>query len=288
MRIFFQFLSFLFLLTTIYCCKKEKTDNSDNNQTNPIYPVASFESFFNKDSCSALFVSSGTNADSVKWLFGNGTTSNQQVTKVDFDSSGTYKISLIAMNSSGVDTFTKNIVILSKPKLFMNGNVSVNNDCGCGALHVNFNLLNYLLPQMNYSWTFGDMSSGSNNFSTMPSASHFYSISGSYLINLTVKDSLSNVIINPVDTIKIFDQPIADIYYSPVITNILNPEISFYCSSTDFSYYKYYFGDGTTSEEMNPVHTYSSVGKFNIIFIAKTVDGCYSYTVKTIRIDPLE
>jgi PKD repeat protein len=287
MKIYFQIFYFILFITVIISCKKEKTEK-DTTQQNQVFPVALFDSYFNKDSCSALFVSSGINTDSVKWLFWNGTTSNQLVTKIDFDSSGTYKISLIAMNSSGVDTFTKNIVILFKPKLFMNGNVSINNDCGCGALQVNFNLLNYLLPQMNYSWNFGDMASGSNNFSTMYSASHFYGISGTYTISLTVKDDLNNIIINPVDTIKIFNQPIADISYSPIITNILNPEINFHSSSTDFIYYKYYFGDGTISEEMNPVHTYSSVGKFYVIYIAKTVDGCYTYTIKTIQIDPQE
>jgi PKD repeat protein len=287
MKICFQIFCTLLFITVIFSCKKEKT-NKDATQQNQVIPVALFDSYFNKDSCSALFAFSGTNADSVKWLFWNGTTSNQLVTKIDFDSSGIYEVTLIAMNSSGVDTFTKNIVILYKPKLFMNGNVSVNNDCGCGALHVNFNLLNYLLPQMNYSWNFGDILSGITNFSNLSSTTHFYAIPATYSISLQIKDSLNNIIYNPIDTIIIYNEPVADLSFSPVMTNILYPDINFHCISTDFLYYKYYFGDGTTSEEMNPIHTYTSVGKFHVIFIAKTAEGCYSYSIMNLHIDPLE
>lgn len=51
-------------------------------------------------------------------------------------------------------------------------------------------------------------------------------------------------------------------------------------------YYEWIFGDGETSLEQNPVHTYSEPGYYEVECRAYSDAGCYGYTTMTVFIDP--
>lgn len=77
------------------------------------------------------------------------------------------------------------------------------------------------------------------------------------------------------DEINIFieDTPIADFYISDTITPV-DSLLTFYsnCSNNTTSWY-WDFGDGSTSEEENPTHKYTKVGKFTVSLKAINSNG---------------
>ncbi|MEM7655518.1 MAG: T9SS type A sorting domain-containing protein [Bacteroidota bacterium] len=59
------------------------------------------------------FTSTAINADSVLYDFGNGNTSNEANPVFDFDSTGTYSVTMIAYNTCSTDTFTTNVMVIT-------------------------------------------------------------------------------------------------------------------------------------------------------------------------------
>jgi len=58
-----------------------------------------------------LFTNTTINADQIIWHFGNGISSNQDQTRVIYESDGTYDVMLIAFNACGSDTITQQVAI---------------------------------------------------------------------------------------------------------------------------------------------------------------------------------
>ncbi|MGB1104145.1 MAG: PKD domain-containing protein [Crocinitomicaceae bacterium] len=60
--------------------------------------------------CYVYFYSNSINAESLKWRFGNGLTSNQSVDSSQYIEDGPYEVWLVAINSDGVkDSVRKTI-----------------------------------------------------------------------------------------------------------------------------------------------------------------------------------
>ena len=76
--------------------------------------------------------------------------------------------------------------------------------------------------------------------------------------------------------------PIAGFNYSGA--NVAPATITFVNNSTNATSYSWDFGDGTTSAELNPMHTYSTAGSYTVTLTAKNEDGV-STTSKTIKIE---
>ncbi len=51
-------------------------------------------------------------------------------------------------------------------------------------------------------------------------------------------------------------------------------EVEFFGSADNADTYYWNFGDGTTSTELNPVHTYTEPGVYHVSFVATSADGC--------------
>ena len=59
--------------------------------------------------------------------------------------------------------------------------------------------------------------------------------------------------------------PVADFTYSDPAA--VNTAIKFQNASANATSYEWDFGDGTTSKEENPVHTYEKIGDYSVILI---------------------
>jgi PKD repeat protein len=57
-------------------------------------------------------------------------------------------------------------------------------------------------------------------------------------------------------------------------------------NSASISSYNWVFGDGGTSTDANPTHTYATSGTFNVKLIATTITGCRDSVTKSIKIFP--
>ena len=82
-------------------------------------------------------------------------------------------------------------------------------------------------------------------------------------------------------------KPMAFFSYSPTHPYVFE-RIHFYDSSYDpdgyIVYWTWYFGDGSTSHEKNPIHSYSSAGTYKVTLIVRDNDGNEARTSKYVRV----
>lgn len=130
---------------------------------------------------------------------------------------------------------------------------------------------------LSYSWDFGDSEENNEknpNFSQNQFATHLYNTPGKYLVTLKVENE-NNKFSTTTKQIEIRDKNLApegsfetdltsadvpvEINFTSMVTDQENDEIS----------YLWNFGDGETSTELNPKHTYKIPGKYKPILIVK-------------------
>lgn len=120
-----------------------------------------------------------------------------------------------------------------------------------------------------YSWDFGD-----GQTSTDMNPTHTYTTSGVYSVCLTVTDSCGVDV--ECTTVTICLEPVTSFTES-----INGPDVSFTNTSTSASNatYSWDFGDGQTSTDENPTHTYTSNGAFTACLTV--TDSCGAIPICT-------
>lgn len=136
-------------------------------------------------------------------------------------------------------------------------------------------------PNLNYFWDFGDGSTSTANFST----SHTYSQTGTYNVCLVVEDTFANCADTVCQSVQIINTPVpcqADFTYGQSAGGIFFQNLS--TSSAPLNY-QWDFGDGNSSTAMNPFHTYSAPGTYQVCLIASTGTGCADTTCKSVTVN---
>ncbi len=108
----------LLVLVTIQCSSDEGDDDPMMQATSP--PIADFNALSTtiRIGTRVQFVNGSTNATSFQWTFPGGTpaTSTEVEPLIRYDAVGTYDVSLIAINSDGENTLTReNFVTVVDP-----------------------------------------------------------------------------------------------------------------------------------------------------------------------------
>jgi parallel beta-helix repeat protein len=123
-----------------------------------------------------------------------------------------------------------------------------------------------------WNWNFGD---GTN--STVQSPAHTYSAAGNYTVTLTVSNSAGSNATTKSSYIGVVtvpsQMPVANFWGSPVSGNVpLN--VAFTDTTSDSpTAWNWSFGDGTSSTEKNPRHTYSAAGNYTVKLTASNAAG---------------
>jgi PKD repeat protein len=127
----------------------------------------------------------------------------------------------------------------------------------------------------NWSWDFGD-----NTTSTEQNPVHTYASAGIYSVNLTASNSAVNVHLQKTDYITVLDQPAlpAVNFTANVTTGIAPLSVQFNDTSLgeNLTAWSWAFGDGTTSTEQNPVHTYTLTGNYTVNLTVTNTSGSNS------------
>ena len=133
-----------------------------------------------------------------------------------------------------------------------------------------------------YAWTFGD-----GNTSTEANPTHTYTTGGTYTVELTVtdQDGLASATATTQVTIEepANEAPVAVIGDPPVVTGM---DVEFVGSDSfdpdgTVDTYAWTFGDGNTSTEANPTHTYTTGGTYTVELTVTDQDGLASATATT-------
>ncbi len=121
----------------------------------------------------------------------------------------------------------------------------------------------------NYLWDFGDNTTAN----VANPGNHVYTTYGVYQITLTVTSAFCTEIFSLAITINAIP-PIVDFSYDPP-EGCVPLEVTF-TNLTQFAEvgtYRWDFGDGTTSQEVNPVHVYNRSDNFTVTLSASNITG---------------
>jgi gliding motility-associated-like protein len=205
------------------------------------------------------------------WNFGDGTTSiNAQPTKT-YTSLGNYLVTLIANSNNGcTDTLAQSFVVFPSSV----ADFTVSNVCdGDTVFFTNNSTGNISI----YAWSFGD-----GNTSTDIQPAHLYNTPGTYQVQLITDNG------NCADTIT----KSVTVYATPVAAfatansclgtpTVFNNQSAISSGVMNFNWS---FGDGVTSINASPTHTYLNEGIYTVQLIATSNNNCIDTSTLSVSI----
>ncbi|WP_292423612.1 PKD domain-containing protein [Methanoregula sp.] len=204
------------------------------------------------------------------WNFGDGSTSADQNPSHVYQTKGIYTVTLTVKNTFGSDTMVKK------------GLISVGNGGGADfsasattvgvGWIVSFTDLSTFAPTQ-WSWDFGDGTTGLG-----PKPDHVYHTIGVYDVSLTASSPYFTDSVTKKQYITVLNIPRAD-FVADKIRGGAPMNVTFTDKSSNGpTSWKWDFGDGATSTDQNPSHTYTTLGSYTVTLTASNVNGQDSTT----------
>ncbi|MEX2380608.1 MAG: PKD domain-containing protein, partial [Vicingaceae bacterium] len=221
------------------------------------------------------FSDSTQNVVNYFWDFGDGNTSNQQFPSHTYDFPGTYDLRLISQSVEGCydTTVIESAIVAGSVEADFSTSAL---ESACAPHMAVFE--NHSKGAVNYAWSFGD-----GKQSTKETPIHVYHNAGQFDVQLIVDNGFS----------------CTDTLVKENRFNINTPEVNFsmtdsaFCGSHEVEFKdlskriasrKWFFGDGSTSTDLNPTHFYDEVKRYTVSLIVTDTAGCVENLSKSIRI----
>jgi PKD repeat protein len=225
--------------------------------------VAAFSSTTNLLAAQFSNTSISAGATTAFWDFGDGQTSTQVNPSHTYPAAGTYTVCLIANSPCGADTLCQSVTITC-PMPVPGFSATTN------QLLANFS--NSSTGVVSSIWDFGD-----GQTSTQANPSHTYAAAGTYTVCLIVNSTCgADTLCQPVTIICPLPVPVFTATSNQLTANFSN-------SSTGAASSIWDFGDGQTSTQANPSHTYAAAGTYTVCLIVNSTCGadtlCQSVTI---------
>lgn len=243
-------------------------------------PFADFQFTSRCDGLPITLFNTSQGANQITWS--NGLSGD---TIMEILSSPGQNVSLIATDVNGCkDTVTKLVQVYPLPVI----DFTASDTSGCFPLSVLFtqNITVSSGNIVNSTWFLGNGSRVDNEFNvskSYPNQLASYDIS---LIAVTDKgcaDTLTRI-----GYINIYPTPTADFTFQPNNPNISDTRIQFVNSSLLEDTYYWSFGDGSSSTQENPIHTYlADTGTYYILLSVQNQWGCKDTIIKKLVIEPI-
>ncbi len=259
-------------------------------------PVASFN-----------FAASGCVSDSVRftdnsnlagrqsirwfWDFGDNSVSALQTPAHLYKAAGSFPVKFSLVSDIGClsDTATKTVV-LSEPPVAKFGYAVP----GCVGKSIRFSDSSSSAnqPIVKWTWKFGDNSPDVVSTTAAPQA-HTYAAVGTYTVSLLVENASGCKSLQFSRQVNVAANPVADFAAGtaclPAAAIQFTDRSTIPGTGTPFNY-AWRFGDGGTSTQKDPQHTYTSTGPFTASLIVTSAAGCMdsvSKLVTTVYQQPL-
>jgi PKD repeat protein len=200
---------------------------------------------------SVAFTDLTVNATGWLWSFGDGGTSTAANPVHNYSGAGTYQVCLSAIDMCGKTNSACDQVTVCVP-LMADFTTSISN------LEVNFS--DATSGAVQWNWNFGDGATA-----TGQSPFHAYGSNGTYEVCLVATDVCGNKD-TTCENITVCEPLVSDFDYT---TNFLTA--TFTDLTPNSSAWVWYFGDGSTSTDQFPVHTYSSPGSYQVCLVASNI-----------------
>ena len=196
---------------------------------------------------------------SLEWDFGDGTTRRGEMVNKRWSEPGTYRVTLDASNEAGSDRSSVRITvveIVDPPS----ASFSVSATVVATGQAISFTDQSTDTPT-NWDWSFGDGAT-----SRAQSPAHAYAEPGTYEVELRVSNEGGSSTAS--QRVVVADRPTADFDFVAD-----GRTVTFTNQSEDADAWLWDFGDGNTSAQRSPVHTFATAGRFSVSLVARNQVG---------------
>jgi PKD repeat protein len=219
--------------------------------------------------------------ETVSWTFGNGQTGSTPSESVTYQTPDTYTITLNVENRAGaVATDTHTVEVVPTPTASFSAPDQIKQG---ESFRVDASDSTHATS---YQWQFGDRS----GTKTGTRASHTYSDTGTYTIELTVDNKAGTKVSTTHEIDVIVPDPVARFTVSDSSV-VRGDRVSFYASSSSYAEkYSWTFGDNRAagiSTSSSVSHTYSEAGSYIVTLTVENRLGVTDSTQTTITVDQM-
>ncbi|KIC95541.1 T9SS C-terminal target domain-containing protein [Flavihumibacter solisilvae] len=205
---------------------------------------------------------SGPGDINYQWTFGNGSSSADKDPTTTYSTFGTYNVKLVTISSYGCrDSITKAITVNSN-----NTGFTLPTDNLCPGKEWTFTNTGTPIP-VSSLWDFGD---GTTSTDINPVKS--YLVPGTYTV--TVTNQFADCSSTFSKDITVSNPVPPDFTATDTIGCTGGLTTTFQDLTGDATEWQWDFGDGTSSTEQNPAHTYAAEGEYNVTLTVSRANGC--------------
>jgi len=205
--------------------------------------------------------SNGPGNISYSWDFGNSQTSTLQSPSTVYSAPGTYTITLNAQSDLGCTGSVQKTITLTSvttdfiapPNICLNVPVSFQNNSSA--------------PAVSSSWSFGD-----GTFSAQVNPVKTFLTPGTF--SITLVNQYASCVDSVTKTITVNNKPVVDFTVDDSTSCRAPFGVQFTDLTANAVSWLWNFGDGNTSTQQNPSHTYNSFGNYTVSLTISTADGC--------------
>ncbi|MES1159417.1 MAG: PKD domain-containing protein, partial [Bacteroidota bacterium] len=241
---------------------------------------AAFDWSQTSTSCSAPFnitflnQTAGPGTLTYNWDLGNGNTSTLANPPTTYPTNNPDNVTLIAKSTLGC------AATVTKPISFQQSTpVLTGPDQACIGGTVTFQNSTSPAPQSS-SWDFGD---GTTAAVANPSKS--YATAGTYTVTLT--NIYSSCTTTATKSIQVVNNPAGSFTVDPTSACKAPASFNFTDHTPNATSWQWDFGDGQSSTQQNPSHTYSALSNYTVTLSTNTTtNGCVAVTSQVVRVDP--
>lgn len=218
------------------------------------------------------FLNTTPNGLAYEWDFGDGITSTEENPTHTYAFDGDYNVVLTATNQCGTAEIEKVVTIDANPQ----AEFEASNTTVCAGEDVTFDASTSINAD-GFSWTFDG---GTPSTATGENPVITYEETGLFDVTLIVVNNFGSDTITKVDYIEVLPNPVADFDFTA--DELL---VEFTNQSSNYDDLSWFFGDGSTSSEENPSHTYAEAGTYDVTLIASSASCGSDTLVQEIQVD---
>lgn len=206
------------------------------------------------------------NPDQWIWFFGDGGSSSKQNPYYQYNDTGNFSVTLIALNNGCADTLTIPKMVHIKAPV---ARFTYTKTCSVPREIV---FKDNSIGADTWNWDFGD-----GNSSTDKNPTHAYAVPGDYTATLTVTNHETGCSHTKLQTIKVIHEVPAFEISNPDVCR--NAPVTFTRSKlngANISSYSWKFGDGSISNDTSSLvkHAYKKALNYDVTLTIKDIDGC--------------
>lgn len=220
------------------------------------------------------FTNNSVNATSSWWEFGDGGYSAYPNPLYYYSTPGVYFAKLTAKRTNTCISTDSVRITINAPS----GELRYNAQTGCAPITINLNVVTN--DRVYFIW---DLNDGTSFVSNSAAVTHTYTLPGNFVPRVILKDSFGCAVpIFSADTISLYNTKVGFSTLDSIVCD--NEAVQFVDSSYSGSpviLRQWDFGDGTFSNDVNPLHQYNAPGIYTVKLYITTRYGCRDSLIKT-------